>query len=101
MLGKIYYQDFELNATNFKGPPTVDKDKAIFIVQFDHDVSKESREEFCDKCYAHMNQLCVPKGHRDRPLFEKAGHTSMSIGDYVQFEDGKIYVCARAGWEII
>jgi hypothetical protein len=48
-----------------------------------------------------MNQLCVPKGHADRPLFEKAGHTSMSIGDYIQFDDGKIWVCARSGWEII
>jgi len=101
MLAEIYYQDFELNATNFSDKMIVDQDKAIFIVRFSFDSNRGSQDKFCDKCYDYMNNLCVPKGHRDRPLFEKADHTSMSIGDYIQFENGEIWVCARSGWEII
>jgi hypothetical protein len=101
LLAKVYYQDFELNALNFVKPQIVDKDKATFIVQFCFDPAKNSREEFCDKCFEHMNFLNVPPEHPDRPLFEKAGHTSMSVGDYVEFQDGEILVCAKAGWENI
>jgi len=102
LLAKIYYQDFDLNACNFTKPTIIDTDKAIFIVQFCFDPAKESREEFCQDCHCHMNFLNVPPEHPDRHIFEKAGHTSMSIGDYVEFEDGEILVCSRDhGWELI
>jgi hypothetical protein len=59
------------------------------------------RDILCDIVYAKMNHLDVPKGHPDREIFERAGHTSMSIGDYIEFDDGndgKVWICSPNGW---
>ena len=28
-------------------------------------------------------------------------HTSMSVGDYIKFGDGEIWICANAGWQVV
>jgi len=102
-LAKIYYQDFtkNLNGHFNDNKLIVDEDNATFIIQFCYDPEfYKTKIEFCDSCFSYMNNLNIPKGHPDRELHEKIGHTSMSIGDYIKFEDGEIWVCKSEGWTI-
>ena len=90
LLASIYYQDCD-----FSNNVVVNPEKSTFIVQFCFDPEKENRDKFCERCYEYMNNLNIPVGHKDRPIFEKAGHTSMSVGDYIKFEDGEIRICRK------
>lgn len=116
MKAVVFYQDFELNANVFETKKIVMLyDKAIQIREFEEQEIKDfytpdgvegidvkvNKQEFCNAIYSIMNHLEVPVGHKDRPLFEKAGHTSMSIGDFVLFEDGEIWAVQNMGWEIL
>jgi hypothetical protein len=100
MKAKIYYQDFELNALNFDGVMKVDREKAVEIYEVEEAPNAFGREGYCDAIFHKMNMLDIPVGHPDRPIFERAGHTSMSVGDYIHFEDGQMWVCAKVGWEV-
>jgi len=40
----------------------------------------------------YMNQLNIPVGHPKRGIFESVGHTSMSVGDIIEFEDLTVVV---------
>ena len=95
---KIYYQKFELNALRFNDPLILDKENAVFIKE--EELCATDRRMICNKIFYIMNHLDIPVGHPDRPLFEKAGHTSMSVGDYIEFEDGEIWLCDKVGWDI-
>ena len=113
MKAKVYYQDFDLNAGIFDPHGLIVLyDKATFIREItkqDCDKCYEpsvppcdiSKEEMAEKIWIIMNNLRVPVGHKDRHLFEEAGHTSMSVGDYIEFEDGEVWVVAGCGWKII
>lgn len=111
---KVYYQDLRLNALAFDNSQLiVDKKSAVFIREAgieeyyeafgktslpDKDVLE--RADIPEAVFAIMNLLDIPEGHKDRALFEKAGHTSMSVGDFVEFEDGELWIVAQCGWEI-
>ena len=59
------------------------------------------KEEIASAAFSFMNNLTICIGHKDILLFEKAGHTSMTTGDYLVFEDGEIWIAADQGWKII
>ncbi len=115
---KVYYQDFSLNANAIVTKKlAMDVDNAVFIQEitevdarkvYDFDVPHVpvpdypvDKVEMANATYRIMNHLEIPVGHPDRPTFEKAGHTSMSIGDYIEFEDGELWVVASLGWKIV
>ena len=100
MHARVYYQDFYKNISMvLKGVPNFEPDKAVHIGDFFTDAeTNEDRLCECEQIFARMNRLNVPVGHPDRDLFVKAGHTSMSVGDYIQFDDGQVWYCARNAW---
>ena len=57
-------------------------------------------EDF-EAVYMMMNTLEIPKGHPKRKVFESVKHTSMSIGDIIEFENGQIVVVADFGFEMV
>ena len=102
MRAKVYYQDFALNAEKFDIDSLVlDKDKAVFIGDFVSGVN--TKEEFAEVLFRELNIGVTVT--RDFKFFEdnfnKAEHTSMSIGDYIEFEDGEIWITATVGWKVI
>jgi len=113
---KVCYQDFYLNAAKFSIEDlSIRVGKETQICTFTVDNLKEFGFEFEDDCsyveYAqaifqmlnHMpDELDIPQNK-----YKIAGHTSMSVGDFLLFEpvDRKepviCYVCASAGWKVI
>jgi hypothetical protein len=59
------------------------------------------KEWMANNIFHLMNHLDIPPTHSERPIFEKAGHTSMSIGDFIEFEDGEIWIVAPVGWKVV
>jgi hypothetical protein len=97
MKAKIYYQDFMLNAGIFKNEDVkLDVDNATYIVTLRFDV--ETKEEFADSTFREMNIGHILEDTHIKLNFNKAGHTSMSVGDYIKFEDGTIWITAPSGW---
>jgi len=99
MKAKIYYQPVELNVLALieQEDLEVDFDKAVFIIDF-YDPDINSKEKLADRIFALFNHE-----HKHKELqakYKEVGHTSMSIGDYIEFEDGEILVCASTGWEL-
>ena len=96
---RIFYQDFVMNAPRQFSPEGLifKPENAVHVCTLAHD--GESKEEIADKCYRSL-QI-------DRPVIEQifkskcneAGHTSMSIGDFVVFDDGEALLCIAGGWE--
>ena len=106
MKAKVYYQDLALNASSIDEGFIIKDDRAVEIYEFDFDKhmaenTESNRLLFIHALFTHMNLLDVPVGHEDRHLFEKAGHTSMSIGDYVKFDDGMLMICGSHGWDVV
>jgi hypothetical protein len=109
---KVFYQDFKLNSRGQQHIDMVMKpEEAVEIREITvEEVSKvvgipvesiKDKEIMVNGVWRIMNDLDIPPGHPDRHLFEKAGHTSMSVGDYVVFEDGEIWQAKIFGWKII
>lgn len=112
MKAKIYYQDFTLNCdASHNDQLILEHGNAILIRDITHkDMVHRlghisslfiDKEEIAMAVWEIMNNLFIPEGHKDRPLFEKAGHTSMSVGDYILFEDGVVWQAGFVGWKII
>jgi hypothetical protein len=102
MNADIFYQDFMLNVDASLGQDNnliLDEDKSQFIATLSFDV--ESEEEFADAAFREMNIGDIPNLRRLRPIFKHIGHTSMSIGDYIKFDDGTILICKSCGWKTI
>lgn len=99
MKAKIYYQDFILNHECYDGKGLVVlEDKAVFITDIVYPLDKET---FVNCVFRILNMEPVRTvGIKNKDRFTKAGHTSMSTGDYVKFEDGEIWICAACGWEV-
>jgi hypothetical protein len=98
MKAKVFYQEFCLNGyATASCELVVDQDNAVFVREYDF--TKGTREKFIDEIFRTMNMLNIPPDHPERPLFEKAGHTSMSIGDYIRFDDGTVMVVSPVGWK--
>lgn len=83
---RVWYQDFSLNLNAHYDDTklVVDRANATFITEYIWNPLERSFFEFLKDVYTMQNHLCVPVGHPERPKFNQAGHTSMSIGDYVE-----------------
>jgi len=102
----LYYQDIKLNAFSFGNKQLKIKiDEAVLIREFsfeetvslfDEPTDEISKEWMCDALWSIMNRY--PDKIVDGEAFVRAGHTSMSVGDYLVFDDGDIRIAAFAGW---
>ena len=93
---QVYYQDFFLNSDSHNDDDLkIDKENSVFISGFIFDDSTP-KEECADRCFRALN--LEPEKYADTMIFARAGHTSMSIGDYIKFNDDTILMCARIGW---
>jgi len=96
---KVYYQDFFLNSSRqfSKEGLVFDPENAVHVCTLALD--GETREDIAQQCYRTLN---IEHHLREQVFFartKKAGHTSMSIGDFVVFEDGEALLCVSGGWE--
>lgn len=94
---KVFYQSIRLNImANIGGDVVVDTDKAVQIAQ--GTVKAETVQEACEKIFRNMNDPNIVIGYQEQ--CKKIGHSSMSIGDYVEVEgyDG-VYVVACLGFK--
>jgi hypothetical protein len=107
---KVFYQDFYINhAVLDKDKLVLDVKNAVFIREIDSSAAvkilslpeeKIDKQEMARTAMRIMNNLDVPEDHPDRQLFEQVRHTSMSVGDFVMFEDNEIWVVWLTGWKI-
>jgi hypothetical protein len=101
MKAKIYYQNFYLNSKIFNSTELkLDEEHAALMAEFDFEVENET--EFCEKVFQELNigkmisTYAFQKKVQSQPFEGK--HTSMSVGDYVKFENGEIWIVAPAGY---
>jgi len=93
---KLYYQEFSKNISARKDENLVlEPESATHICTLA--IEGEDRFDIAEQVYEIMN-LRQPQDMVTKANYETAGHTSMSIGDYIVFEDGEILQCARAGF---
>ena len=108
---KVFYQDFSKNIHGHYNDALLifKPETAVFIHEFevnvdtfDKSISDMSgiRNDIAGHCYEQLN-INEPLKTSLQPVCKKIGHTSMSIGDYVQFEDGEVWLCKSNGWKII
>tara|TARA_Y100000310_G_scaffold56232_1_gene51580 strand:+ start:23753 stop:24094 length:342 start_codon:yes stop_codon:yes gene_type:complete len=102
-VAKIFYQkNFNLYGMGSDVPLQIDPEMSVRVGNFRYDEDAfKSRQEVCQKIFTQQNTLNVPPGHPERPIYEKAQHTSMSVGDYVIFYDGEIWICDTMGWKVL
>lgn len=97
-VANVHYQDFSLNVGQMIGQPIIIRRSEAVMVGI-LDIKAENVLDACEQVFEKMNNLNIPVGHSARPVFEKAGHTSMSVGDYIEFEGhAGIYFCASRGF---
>ena len=100
---KVYYQDFSKNIDAHFGKDPVIYPESVLIGSYP--VFAETEEGACEELFVAMNHIDerffdCKLGRRES--FKQAGHTSMSVGDYVEFPDtGNIYICKSIGWHVI
>jgi hypothetical protein len=114
----VYYQDFRLNSCVVVPHHLIlDEEDAKYIETFTLDYLFNFGKVFETDCPVenyleaifeilnlHNDRLTLP-----RIRYENAGHTSMSVGDYVivtdtdspDNDDDKIYMVGAAGWKLI
>jgi len=116
----LYYQDFKVNSCVVNPHHLIlDREKSQFIEQFDAEylgiLGKKCEadcpiEDYLEAIFEilniYNNALTVPKIR-----YKQAGHTSMSVGDYVVVYDmikgnldperEKTYMVGAAGWKLI
>jgi hypothetical protein len=108
---KVYYQDFSMNVQgHYNDSLLVFKpETAVFIHEFEVDVDTFGenlndmggiRNDIAGYCYEQLN-INEPLKASLQSVCRKIRHTSMSIGDYVEFEDGEVWLCKSCGWKII
>jgi hypothetical protein len=101
MKAKIYYQDFYLNSRILNSAELkLDEKAAALMAELELDVA--TKAEFCEKAFRELNiglmiSSKVFQQKVQRQPFE-GKHTSMSVGDYVKFEDGEIWMIAPIGY---
>ena len=102
MKAKIYYQDFFLNSRAFiSAKLKLDEKAAVLMAELEFDV--KSKTEFCEKAFRELNigQMISTKEFQKQVQNQQfdGKHTSMSVGDYVLFEDGEIFMIAPVGYQ--
>ena len=92
----IYYA-IEPNFSDNEIPLDTIKETHRFIGSFPGD------ENDLDEAYTfYQGENWSPKGQaRDLIMFLGLHHTSMSIGDYIETDDGMIFQCMFTGWNRI
>ena len=93
---KVYYQDFTLNSLHFS-------EGYKYIIKPEDAILVDEVNYFLDSKSAAVENIFHSFNMIDRYV-DKAGkagadHSSMSVGDFIVFEDGRIWVCAAMGWE--
>jgi hypothetical protein len=94
---KVFYQDFFLNSMNFRNENLIlSKENSFLICEIE--MEDELKHKVAERVFTEMN--LNPHEHvSDSEKFKKIGHTSMSVGDYLEFPDGEILICGNVGWE--
>ena len=112
IIAHVFYQDMLVNEKHHYKPANLEVHHkfAVHVAQYEYPLKSWALEptHILDEIFAKQNQLCVGKEHPDRPMYEMAGHTSMSIGDYVMVElqsglagSQTAWVCAPACWHTV
>ena len=107
---RVFYQDFEHNAMCVdKNSLVVFPIRATLIVELNSDDMKErwvfpenaGYDDFAGLIWEllnlHPHELV---GDENLHRFAEAGHTSMSVGDYIEWMDGTLWVAGPCGWKI-
>ena len=102
MKASLYYQDIGLNSCNFGKNEKLRLDTlhASFIGEVG--IGIENKIDFANEVCHILNT--EPDILFSQDKFKEIGHTSMSIGDYLYFEEMNIQtilICASSGWEIV
>jgi len=94
----IYYQNFGINAHCFGKENIRVYPEHATLVQTMEISQYSTKEQVADVTFSLMNHLQIDRNHPKRSIYESAGHTSMSVGDYIVFEDGTVFICTSTGW---
>ena len=108
---KVYYQDFKLNSGCYDNKGLIIKsDESVLIREFTTKeldmitpkmVGELTKEDISGAIWEIMNYHPLEMvTAENKDVFKGVGHTSMSIGDYIVFDDGEIWIAANCGWEI-
>jgi len=101
----IKYQEFRKNALSFLSGDNLvyEPNEATEIGEFG--TQAESEQQACDRLYHafnHVDQYFAMLHPNAIPQFKKAGHTSMSVGDIIEFMvSGNVYVVAGMGFKLM
>ena len=110
---RVYYQDFILNKDAHFGNDDALIFKpadATFMKEFEIpvDMFGETKRDMSGIRNDIAGKICEILNCNARvqaeiqPICKASGrHTSMSIGDYIVFEDGEAWLCKSLGWKII
>ncbi len=106
---RIFYQDFKINAMCLdKDSLAVFPTMAVFITELDSDDIKERWSfgdiieygDFAGVIWELMNlHPHEIVGEENTNRFVRVGHTFMSVGDYIEWMDGTIWIVAPCGWK--
>lgn len=93
---KIKYQSGRLNVlAGIVGPLVVREAEAVTIAE--GTVNAENVWEACEKIFVNMNNPNIVLKYQDQ--CKKIGHSSMMVGDYIEFEGHEgIYIAAQLGF---
>ena len=106
---KVYYQDFNRNAyatlndANLVFYPAASR----FMIEIDVKINgkepkntQKGRMQAARFCFAMLNTN-VKMQESIQETAKEIGHTSMCVGDYLQFPNKDIWLCKARGWRIM
>ena len=101
MKAKIYYQDFTLNSRAFfSSKLRLDEEAAVLMAELEFDVANKA--EFCKEAFRELNigKMISTDAFQKKVINQpfEGKHTSMSVGDYIKFDDGEIWMIAPIGY---
>jgi len=100
---QVFYQEFKKNAWRLTEAMVYEPNEATLINE--GNVACSSEQEACDHLFQIYNinldnVFATFPGAREQMM--RAGHSSMSCGDYIRFPDtGNVYICRPVGWELV
>jgi len=101
----VRYQEFRKNGlASFDGSDLVyEPNSAVEIGEFG--VQGESEKEACENMFYilnHVDPMFYGRFPGTRAAFRVVGHTSMSVGDIVEFMvSGNVYIVAPLGFKLV
>jgi hypothetical protein len=106
-IAEVYYQkDFTKYGGGSDEVLRISPRQSVFILSFCYDPEiYNSKEQFCDQVFKDENHVAPRKleiiESNQRQGCAEVQHTSMSIGDYIVFEDGEIWIVDTCGWKVL